>query len=388
MNNLTRLSFLNWNGSLQDPWGLFGRTASQKPFFRILNAFYVTLTATLCLTGCIGTGAFPKSNSSSSSNTNLQVKSSALATGVVQTTYTETLAATGGTPPYNWSLTNGDLPPGLRLDSVSGTLSGKPTMTGVFSFVTELQDSDHVSTVAKLSLSILAAPISTSQTTSGSGTTINPLSSSNPTNTPPSTASPQTSENGGPNNAFGLLSVSANSLSFGNVQIGESQMQTITLSNSGTGNITISSVMVSGAGTDATGVSVGQVLVPQQRATLNVTFAPPVTGSMTGSVDIATSNTTTSLTSIDISGAGVQAHSHSVDLTWNQSTSNDIAGYDVYRGSASNGPYTLLTDSPVITTSYTDNTVQPNQTYYYVVTVVASNNNQSTYSNAAPATIP
>ena len=42
------------------------------------------------------------------------------------TAYSTTLAATGGSSPYTWSLTAGILPPGLSLDTTTGMISGTP----------------------------------------------------------------------------------------------------------------------------------------------------------------------------------------------------------------------------------------------------------------------
>jgi hypothetical protein len=47
----------------------------------------------------------------------------------VGTPYSMTLAASGGTAPYTWALTNGTLPAGLALNSASGVISGTPTAT-------------------------------------------------------------------------------------------------------------------------------------------------------------------------------------------------------------------------------------------------------------------
>ena len=79
---------------------------------------------------------------------------------------------------------------------------------------------------------------------------------------------------------------------------------------------------------------------------------------------------------------------HSVTLTWLSSTSPNIAGYNVYRGTTSGGPYTILTTSRVTGTTYEDWSVLAGQTLYYVVTAVNTSNVESVYSNQATATIP
>jgi hypothetical protein len=52
------------------------------------------------------------------------------------------LRATGGAPPYVWSIATGDLPEGIAL-SADGVLSGRPTKPGTFSFTLKVEDSAH-----------------------------------------------------------------------------------------------------------------------------------------------------------------------------------------------------------------------------------------------------
>jgi len=83
-----------------------------------------------------------------------------------------------------------------------------------------------------------------------------------------------------------------------------------------------------------------------------------------------------------------ETYSHYVFLSWNASVSSDVVGYNVYRGSTSGGPYTIVNSSLVAATTFTDSTVLAGQTYYYVCTAVDNNSNQSTYSDEAIATVP
>src|SRR5207302_11235872 len=183
----------------------------------------------------------------------------------------------------------------------------------------------------------------------------------------------------------GQLSSTASSLTFGNVNVGSSNTQSVTLTNSGGSNVSISNVTISGAGFSVNGISTGLILSPGASVTTNMVFAPAASGSVTGSVTITSTASNSPLT-ISLSATGVVV-THSASLTWTASTSI-VVGYNVYGGTTSGGPYTRLNSSPNVTTTYIDSSVLSGQTYYYVVTAVDSNNVESVYSNQVTAVIP
>jgi hypothetical protein len=65
---------------------------------------------------------------------------SPLPAGVQGTSYSQTLAATGGTSPYTWSLTEGSLPMDLHLSSAGG-ITGTPSSSETSHFTVQVRDS-------------------------------------------------------------------------------------------------------------------------------------------------------------------------------------------------------------------------------------------------------
>ena len=184
-----------------------------------------------------------------------------------------------------------------------------------------------------------------------------------------------------------ILSISPTSLNFGNITTGTSSAaQSVIITNTGNSNVVISQITLSGAGYTMTGGSGPVTLTPLQTLTVSVQFDPTVPGTVNGNVSIL-SNATGSPATIPLTGTGVAPVQHSVALSWNASTST-VAGYNVYRGAASGGPYAKINSSVVALLDYTDSTVLSGTTYYYVTTAVDSSGDESAYSNEAPAVIP
>jgi hypothetical protein len=88
----------------------------------------------------------------------LVITTSSLPDGEVGVAYSETLAASGGLPPYSWAVIAGSLPAGLSLNSSTGEISGTPTAYGTSNFTVEVTDSQGSPDSDTQALSIYVAP--------------------------------------------------------------------------------------------------------------------------------------------------------------------------------------------------------------------------------------
>lgn len=107
----------------------------------------------------------------------------------------------------------------------------------------------------------------------------------------------------GSGTAAGSLAVSPASVSFGSVQVGDSNTKQATLTNSGTGSVTISQANVTGDGFKLTGITLPLTLSGGQTFTFNLVFAPQSAGSASGNLSIV-SDATGTAPSIALSGTG------------------------------------------------------------------------------------
>ncbi|MHB1056908.1 MAG: putative Ig domain-containing protein [Rhodanobacter sp.] len=96
------------------------------------------------------------------------VSPSSLPQGTVNSPYSQTITASGGTAPYTYVLQSGTLPAGMTLSS-GGVLSGTPTQAGPFTFAVQANDSTtgpsapyHNNTPASYTLTIAGPTITLS----------------------------------------------------------------------------------------------------------------------------------------------------------------------------------------------------------------------------------
>lgn len=106
------------------------------------------------------------------------------------------------------------------------------------------------------------------------------------------------------NAASPSLTLSTSTVSFGEVKVGQTATSTVTLTSSGNGPLTISSISVAGSLFKATGLTTPLTLNPGQTALLTLQFYADHVSLFTGTVAIA-SNSTQGAAIISMSGDGV-----------------------------------------------------------------------------------
>ncbi len=87
----------------------------------------------------------------------LAITTTSVADGTVDSAYSQTVTATGGSTPYSWNVVSGSLPPGLSLSpsgTPSATISGTPTTEGTFAFTVQVGDAAAATDTQALSITV------------------------------------------------------------------------------------------------------------------------------------------------------------------------------------------------------------------------------------------
>jgi len=104
--------------------------------------------------------------------------------------------------------------------------------------------------------------------------------------------------------AAGTLSSIPSGLSFGNVQVGNNRVLSMTLANSGGSSITISQANLSSSSFNVSGLALPLTLNAGQSSAFNVLFAPQAAGNVTGTLTVV-SNASNGSIGISLAGTGV-----------------------------------------------------------------------------------
>jgi hypothetical protein len=191
-----------------------------------------------------------------------------------------------------------------------------------------------------------------------------------------------------PSTPSGTATITATpgSLAFGSQVLNTAASQTVKIANSGTAAITITQDTISGSGF-STGITTPISLSAGQSVNIPVVFNPGAAGGVSGSLTLTSNGAT--VISVPLSGTGLAALAHSVDVTWAASTSTPLQGYNVYRSTVSGGPYSKLSPTLSPTTLlFTDSTPVSGKKYFYVVTALNTSGAESSASSEVAVTIP
>jgi Putative Ig domain len=356
--------------------------------------------------------------------TPLQITTTSVPSGQVGTPYSTTLAASGGTTPYSWSISSGALPAGLTL-SATGTISGTPTASGSFSFTAKVTDSTTptVQTATKsFSLTVAAAvtplQITTStipagqvgaaystQLTASGGTTpytwslssgalpagMNLTASTGAFSGTPTTSGSFTFTVKVTDSTTPTAQTATKSVTFtvaaaaGPVQI------TTTSVPAGQTSVAYTTTLTATSGTTPYTWSINSGSLPAGLTLSSagtISGTPTATGTSNFTVKVTDSSSPASIATASFSITVAAGSGYSVLLNWTASPSAGVTGYNVYRSTVNGSGYAKINSSPLSGLTCTDSTVVASQTYYYVTTAVDNSGDESGYSDVLQMVIP
>jgi hypothetical protein len=330
------------------------------------------------------------------------ITSATSAGGTVGIGFSYQITATNS--PTSYSATS--LPAGLSVNAATGLISGTPTAAGTSTVTlgaTNAGGTGH----ATLTLTItLGAPVITSATSAGGTVGIGFSYQITATNSPTSYSATSLPAGLSINTATGLISGTPLTAGTSTVTLGATN-------SGGTGHATLTLTITLGAPVITSATSAGgtvgigfsyQITATNSPTSYSATGLPAglsinaATGLISGTPSAAGTSTVT-LGATNAGGTGhatmtltvSAAVSHSVTLSWVASTSPNIAGYNVYRGTVSlSGPFgpTPVNSGLITSLNYVDGSVVGGTTYYYVATAVNTSGVQSGDSTPVAAIIP
>src|SRR5262245_27069056 len=190
------------------------------------------------------------------------------------------------------------------------------------------------------------------------------------------------------------LKLSTGSINFGSHGEHSSAFQSAALTNTGNVKLKLDSVSAISSPFSVAGLTPGVSLAPDQRLDFQVWFRPSSPGTSSATITLASTGLGTPL-KLSVSGSAIESSgeppdtgtaAHSVTLAWDPSSS-PVAGYHIYRGLTSGGPYNRVNAQVISVLTYKEAEIESGR-YYYVVTAVTSDDAESAYSNEVAVEIP
>ena len=139
-------------------WSASAGTISRTGLFvapAVTNRTTVILTAVLSNSSVQASAIITVNPASQTSS--LSILPSAPPDATAKRSYSASFSATGGKVPYQWNFASGTVPPGLKLNSSSGLLTGTPGAPGRFSFAVTVEDSSGQNATHSFQLTVKPA---------------------------------------------------------------------------------------------------------------------------------------------------------------------------------------------------------------------------------------
>lgn len=184
----------------------------------------------------------------------------------------------------------------------------------------------------------------------------------------------------------GQLAVTPSALALGSAVAGTSSTASASLSASGS-SVTITAANSSNSQFSVSGLSLPVTIEAGRSMPFTVTFSPSAAGAASATLTFS-SNAQSSTTSEALTGTGTAAPTHTVNLSWNASSSSNVSGYNIYRAvyaTSSCGSFAKINSTLNTGTLYTDSAVTDGTSYCYATTAVNTSNEESGYSNIVSA---
>jgi hypothetical protein len=263
---------------------------------------------------------------------NITITTTSLPNGTVSKAYSAVINASNGCTPYSWTITSGDLPPGISMKLSATTTSldlyGTPTTAATYSFTVSAKGCGGQ--VSSVSYKVVVQSY------------VNITTSSLP--------------NGTVNTAYSAV------------------------------------IDASGGCTPykwaiASGALPAGVTATVSSTTRSLNLAGTPTTAATDSLAVKVTGCGGHVSQVPYNVVIQTTANHVVDLNWTASTTSDVVGYNVYRG-PDGATWERINVSLVGSTLYSDSTVANSTAYYYAATAVDIYGHESNMSASIKAAIP